>query len=96
MAKTEEERLQSEYSIAFSVYSELAKQLEQAQIQVKEETPVFSVLSPTVVPKLKSKPQKVKILAIWLFLGGVIGTGIVFGRQYMGTFKERWKESDEK
>lgn len=92
MARTEEERLQSEYTIAFNVYSELAKQLEQAQIQVKEDTPVFSILSPAVVPNEKSKPKKAMILMIWIFLGGVIGTGIVFGKQYVGTIKEKWEE----
>lgn len=90
LAKTEEERLQSEYSIAFNVYSELAKQLEQAQIQVKEETPVFSVLAPAVVPTEKTKPKKAMILMIWIFLGGIIGTGIVFGKQYVSTVKEKW------
>jgi len=92
MAKTEEDRLQSEYSIAFNVYSELAKQLEQAQIQVKEDTPVFSVLAPAVVPVEKSKPKRSMILIIWLFLGGIAGTGIVFGKQYMTTIKKRWNE----
>lgn len=95
MARTEEERLQSEYTIAFNVYSELAKQLEQAQIQVKEDTPVFSILSPAVVPNEKSKPKKAMILMVWIFLGGVIGTGIVFGKQYVGTIKEKWEKSSE-
>jgi len=90
LAQTEEERLQSEYSIAFNVYSELAKQLEQAQIQVKEDTPVFSVLAPAVVPIEKSKPKKAMILAIWIFLGGIAGTGWVFGKQYLPTISQRW------
>lgn len=37
--RTQEERLQSEYQLAFDVYSGLAQQLEQAQIKVKEDTP---------------------------------------------------------
>lgn len=94
MARTEEERLQSEYNIAFNVYSELAKQLEQAQIQVKEETPVFSILAPAVVPNEKSKPKKAMILVIWLFLGGVAGTCVVFGKQYIGTIKQKWNEKE--
>ena len=44
VARTEESRLQGDYTIAMNVYNELAKQLEQAKIQVKEETPVFSIL----------------------------------------------------
>lgn len=95
MARTEEERLQSEYSIAFNVYNELAKQLEQAKIQVKEDTPIFSILQPVEVPLSRSKPDKKMILIIWLFLGGVFGTGIVFGKQFWGTVKEKWEEEKE-
>lgn len=92
LAKTEEERLQSEYTIAFNVYSELAKQLEQAQIQVKEETPVFSVLSPAVIPNQKSKPKKSMILMMWMFLGTICGIGIVFGKEYLVAMKKKWNE----
>jgi capsular polysaccharide biosynthesis protein len=92
VVQTEEERLQSEYSIAMNVYNELAKQLEQAKIQVKEDTPVFSVLEPAVVPQEKSKPKRALILIIWFFLGGIIGTGIVFGREFTKDLGKQWKE----
>mgnify|MGYP001250792817 CR=1 FL=1 len=36
IAQTEAQRLESEYQLAFSVYSELAKQVETQKIQVKE------------------------------------------------------------
>jgi len=92
MARTEEERLQSEYSITTTVYNELAKQLEQAKIQVKEETPIFSILEPAMVPREKSKPKKPMIVFIWLFLGGIIGTGIVFGKEFLKDIKPKWNE----
>ena len=91
--RTEEERLQSEYTIAMNVYNELAKQLEQAKIQVKEETPVFSILEPAMIPREKSKPKKPMIVAIWLFLGGILGVGIVFGKDYLKEIKKKWNES---
>jgi uncharacterized protein involved in exopolysaccharide biosynthesis len=94
LAQTEIERLQSEYDIAFSVYSELAKQLEQAQIKVKEDAPVLTVVEPVRVPLKKSKPNRPLILIIWTFLGGIIGVGIVFGRQFLGTIKQRWNEEE--
>jgi uncharacterized protein involved in exopolysaccharide biosynthesis len=90
LAQTEEERLQGEFSIAMNVYNELAKQLEQAKIQVKEETPVFSVLEPAVVPNQKSKPKKGMIVLISLFLGAIAGTGIVFGKGYLSGIKQKW------
>lgn len=90
LAQTEEERLQGEFSIAMNVYNELAKQLEQAKIQVKEETPVFSVLEPAVVPNQKTKPKKGMIVVISLFLGAIAGTGIVFGKGYLSGIKQKW------
>lgn len=92
VAHTEEVRLQSEYSITMNVYNELAKQLEQAKIQVKEETPVFSILQPAMVPTEKTKPNKPMILLIWLFLGGFIGTAIIFGKEYVTGIKQKWNE----
>jgi capsular polysaccharide biosynthesis protein len=92
LARTEEERLQSEFSITTTVYNELAKQLEQAKIQVKEETPIFSILEPAMVPREKSKPKKSMIVFIWLFLGGIVGTGIVFGKEFLKDIKTKWNE----
>lgn len=92
MARTEEERLQNEYSITMTVYNELAKQLEQAKIQVKEETPVFSILEPAMVPNEKTKPKKGMIVLIWLFLGGIVGTGMVLVKAFLKNIKARWNE----
>jgi hypothetical protein len=89
----ETDRIQTKYTITFGVFQELAKQLEQAKIQVKKDTPVFTIVEPVTVPTEKSKPKRSMILAIWFFLGGVVGVGWVFGKQYLGTIKERWNEN---
>jgi uncharacterized protein involved in exopolysaccharide biosynthesis len=94
MALTEQEQLQNEYRLAFEVYSNLAQQLEQARIKVKEDTPVFSVIQPVVVPHERSKPNRKLILLIWIFLGGVVSIGWVFASQYLNSAKEHWKEID--
>jgi len=91
-ARTQEERLVSEYQLAFDVYSGLAQQMEQAGIQVKEETPGFSIIKPVTVPLEKSKPKRAMILVIWVFLGGVIGIGWIFGKQFLKTIKSKWNE----
>lgn len=94
MALTEQERLQNEYQLAFEVYSNLAQQLEQARIKVKEDTPVFSVIQPVTVPQEPTKPNRKVILIIWIFLGGIIAIGWIFASQYFETVKEYWKEID--
>lgn len=92
LARTQEERLQSNYQIAFNVYSELAKQLEQAQIQVKEDTPVFAVIKPVSVP-LEDNNSGFMTLVIWTFLGIIIALAWIFGQQFYASAKEKWHES---
>ena len=92
-AQTEAERLESEYQLAFSVYSELAKQVETQKIQVKENTPVFAVLQDAVVPLEKSSASKSKILAIWSFLGLFVGVATTFAKTFIGDIKEKWEAS---
>lgn len=93
LSQIETDRIQTRYTISFGVYQELAKQLEQAKIQVKKETPVFTIVEPVTVPSEKSKPKKAMILFIWIFLGGMLGVGIIFGREYLGDLKNKWKET---
>lgn len=90
LAQTTLERLQSEKELAEGVYNELAKQLETQQIQVKEDTPVFTVLKPVSVPIEKSKPNRPLILVIWTFLGVIIGVGMVFGKAFFIDIKGKW------
>ncbi len=93
LPRIETDRIQTKYTITFSVFQELAKQLEQAKIQVKKETPVFTVVQPVIVPTEKSKPKKPMIVAIWLFLGGIVGVGIVFGKGYLVDIKSKWNDN---
>ena len=76
-AQTTGERLSAESSLLFSVYSELAKQLEQAKIKVKDATPILTVVEPAVVPNQKSKPNRPMILIGFAFFGGFIAVGFL-------------------
>lgn len=93
--KAEEERLLAEYNLAFNVYNELAKQLEQAQIAVKEDTPIFTVIEPTQVPYKKSAPKRVMIIFGFVVLGGCVGIGhIIFRQLYYQWQKSNSNTSD--
>ena len=92
IAQTEAERLESEYQLAFSVYSELAKQVETQKIQVKENTPVFAVLQDAVVPLEKSNTSKSVTLIIWSFLGAFFGVAFTFAKTFIADIKEKWEE----
>jgi len=94
MAQSRMERLQSEFSIASSVFTEMAKQLETQKIQVEEDTPVFTIIEPVSIPFLRSKPKRSMILIIWTFLGGIVGVGMVFGKEFLGSVRKQWSEVD--
>jgi LPS O-antigen subunit length determinant protein (WzzB/FepE family) len=92
-AKTQLMLLQSEYDLAYSVYSELAKQLETQEIKVKEDTPIFTIIEPVFVPLDKTAPKKSLILVVWVFLGVVISVGYVLGKE---PFQKIMKEIQSK
>lgn len=76
-ARTQLEKLDAEYTLAMNLYSELATQLEQAKINVKETTPILTVINPVTIPLEKSKPRRSIILFGWTFFGVVLGMGAV-------------------
>ena len=82
-------RIQNKYNISNSIYSELAKQLEQGKMQVKKDTPVFTVVQPITVPTQASN-SRAKTLIVWTFFGGVLGCGIVLGKNYWPKLKEQF------
>lgn len=89
VARIEQERLQNEYKLAYEVYSQLAQQYEQAQIKVKEDTPVFSIIKPVTVPLEKSKPKRPLILMLWTLLGFIISISWLFIKQYLQVLKTK-------
>lgn len=83
VAKTQEEALTNEYNLAYSVYSELAKQMEQAKIAVNETTPILTIVEPVVVPIERSKPKRGLICVLFTFLGGFAGVGTVLALPFV-------------
>lgn len=72
-ALAELEKLDAEYALRQGVYNSLAQRVEQAKINVKETTPVLTVIKPVTVPRQKSKPRRAMILFAFTFLGAVAG-----------------------
>lgn len=83
----ERDRIQAKYALSNSIYSEMAKQLEQGKLQVKKDTPVFTIIQPVTVP-MKPSNSRARTLIIWMFLGLVLGCGIVLGKGLLPKFKE--------
>ena len=86
-SKIEMERIRSKYTVANSVYAEMAKQLEQAKMQVKKDTPVMTIIQPVTVPMQPSN-SRAKTLVVWVFLGFMLGCGLVLAKGYWPKVKE--------
>ncbi|MBO7416869.1 MAG: lipopolysaccharide biosynthesis protein [Bacteroidaceae bacterium] len=92
--RIERDRIQTKYSIANAIYNEMAKQLEQAKMQVKKNTPVFTIIQPVKVPN-KSSNSKTRTLILWTFFGGVLGCGKVLAKSYMPKIKEMFASAGD-
>lgn len=82
LSQTRKQQLQSEYDLAFALYTEVSKQLLQAELKIKNDTPVLSAVKPVNVPMKKSN-SRTKTLAIWVFLGIIASCGSVLGFDYL-------------
>ena len=98
-AQIAEDRLRQEYDLSNTIYTELARQRVQVELQVKEDTPVLSVIKPIVVPVERSKPKRAIILIAFTFLGGCLGCASVFGLDFIkhqgSTWPRKWRTEEE-
>lgn len=75
-ADVHRERIESEYRLSSSFYNELLKKYEEAKFKLHQETPVFQVLEPPVVPVKKTEPRRIIIIVTSFFLGA--GVAIIY------------------
>ena len=92
--RIETERVQAKYTLANSIYNEMAKQMEQAKMQVKKDTPTFAIIQPVTIP-MKPSNSRAKTLIVWTFFGFIVGCGIVIGKGYMPKLKAMFKKPAE-
>ena len=85
-AQTEEQRLNSEYQIAFNLYNSLTQQYEEAKLKVQEETPVFKTLEAVQVP-LQDETSGAMILIVFIMLSGIGSIGWIFVHPLIEQFK---------
>ncbi|MCQ2066262.1 MAG: hypothetical protein MJY65_01215, partial [Bacteroidaceae bacterium] len=62
--------------------TEVSKQLLQAELKVKNDTPVLSSVKPVGVPMKKSNSRS-KTLMAWVFFGIIVSCGSVFGFDWL-------------
>ena len=87
--RAEQERLQNDMSLAYQVYSQVASQLQVARAKVQEETPVFAVVEPAVVPLEPSgTSKKIYVLAFVFLAVCIVIFWNLFGKDFLNKFKE--------
>lgn len=77
VARDEGKKLQYEVDLSYNLYSELTKQLEEARIKVRRDTPIFKVLEPAQIPLKKAEPKRVLLVIGFLLLGVFLSTAYV-------------------
>lgn len=67
-------RIQSEVRILENIYNELALNNEKILIDVRKNTPIFTVIKPVVIPNEKDSPGRLNIVIFITFLGVAFST----------------------
>lgn len=92
LSKAKEEQMRSEFGVARDLFNQLTTQLVQAEMKIKEDIPILTVVEPVQVPLERSKPQRVKIIFISCFLGVILGCCLTLGGDwlYEQGFNNKW------
>ena len=91
----EKNKLQAEFDIINSVVAELSTQVEQARLQVKKDTPVFSTINKAYIPNYRSSPNRKRIVIIFSFIGFTLSVFFVLIKDYILELSKKirdWKE----
>lgn len=82
-ARSREEQLQAEYSMAFNIYNGLRQELESARLQLKNNTPIFTSFINPSYPTIPSNLSFPVIVILSAFLGAFFGILFVAGKLYI-------------
>ncbi|MGN0035927.1 MAG: Wzz/FepE/Etk N-terminal domain-containing protein [Bacteroidaceae bacterium] len=73
--KIEEERLEKQVNMTYTIYNQVAQQLQLARMKVQQQTPVYAVIQPAVMSRRAASPKKLVILIAFCFMAfaGTLG-----------------------
>lgn len=67
--QVERQRLQNDMNLNFQLFSTVSQQLQQQELQLQQETPVFAEVIPATVPLRKYKPMRLRFFVVFFILG---------------------------
>lgn len=93
----EGERLQNEMNLTYTLYNQMASQLQMGRAKIQEAKPMFTVVEPATVPLLPSGTSRKMILVGVVFLA-VVGAAawVLFGEDLWKKLKEGLNEQPDK
>ena len=86
-------RIESESNISKNIYNELALSKEKTAIEVKKNTPIFTIIKPVVIPNEKSEPKRSLIVIVFSFIGLIASSLYTLLKS---SLLEIWKEINKK
>lgn len=89
-SRAELTRLRNEMNLALKTYNQAELQVQAAEARVKKETPVLVVIQPAIVPLSPSKPNKMQILVVCIFMSAAGSIGwVLFGKDFLKNLKKK-------
>lgn len=85
--RVNQEKLQNEVTLAYNVYNQVAQQLQVAKVKVQDQTPVYTVIQPAIVPLSPTKPNKKLIIIGFVFLFAIGASVYVLGKNFWQNLK---------
>ncbi len=85
--RVNQEKLQNEVTLAYNVYNQVAQQLQVAKVKVQDQTPVYTVIQPAIIPLYPSAPNKKLIVVGFVFLFGIGACIYILGRDFLKHLK---------
>jgi len=90
--QAKEQQLQNEFTLAFTTYNQFLTQLEQARIQLKKETPLFTVVEPIYIPEVSSSDSNKQIVSYattGFFIGFLLSVYLFIRTFYLQTKSQK-------
>ncbi|MDW3193291.1 MAG: Wzz/FepE/Etk N-terminal domain-containing protein [Cytophagales bacterium] len=87
---TEEQSLNDSYRLAYSLYNQIAAQLENKKIELQEVKPVFTTIQPVILPRKPASPNIIKSLFLSVFIGFFLGFCLLFAIESKLYIQSKW------
>lgn len=90
----QEERLKFESELAFALYNNIGRRLQEAKIQVQEQTPVFRVHEPAIIPGSPAHPRATRVIGGALFVGLFFGIVLLYSKRGIQKFVTEFENKE--